>query len=62
MLTGVVLAHNEQENLAKCLDPLKFCDEILVIDDNSTDNTIKIAKQHGAKFRSIAGNDILSGG
>lgn len=48
MLTGVVLTLNEEANLAACLDSLKFCDEIFVIDDNSTDKTLKIAKKHHA--------------
>ncbi|TSC87290.1 MAG: glycosyltransferase [Microgenomates group bacterium Gr01-1014_16] len=49
MLTGVVLTRNEEANLDKCLTSLKFCDEILIIDDNSTDKTAEIAKNHGAK-------------
>ena len=49
MLTGVVLTRNEQENLGKCLNSLKFCDAILIIDDNSTDDTVKIAQEAGAK-------------
>ena len=45
MLTGVVLAKNEENNISKCLDSLKFCDEILLVDDNSTDNTVKMAQK-----------------
>lgn len=48
MLTGVVLTRNEEANLATCLDSLKFCDEIMVVDDNSTDKTLEIAKKHHA--------------
>ncbi|MEK7504493.1 MAG: glycosyltransferase family 2 protein [Patescibacteria group bacterium] len=48
MLTGVVLAKNEENNISKCLDSLKFCDEILLVDDNSTDNTVKMAQKIGA--------------
>lgn len=48
MLSAVVLAQNEEKNIERCLQSLKFCDEILVIDDNSTDKTIDIAKKHGA--------------
>lgn len=49
MLTGVILTHNEEASLTRCLDALKFCDEILVIDDNSTDKTLEIAKKHQAR-------------
>lgn len=48
MLTGIVLTRNEEANLAKCLESLKFCDEILVVDDHSTDKTLEIAKKHHA--------------
>lgn len=49
-LTGVVLAKNEEKNIRKCLSSLSFCDEILVIDDYSSDKTVKIAKKQGAKI------------
>jgi glycosyltransferase involved in cell wall biosynthesis len=49
MITGVVLTKNEHENCARCLNSLKFCDRLLVIDDNSTDDTALIAKKYGAK-------------
>lgn len=45
MLTGIVLTHNEEKNIARCLEPLKFCDQILVVDDNSTDKTVQLAKK-----------------
>lgn len=48
MLSAVVLAHNEETNIKRCLTSLAFCDEIIVIDDNSTDKTVEIAKKHGA--------------
>jgi glycosyltransferase involved in cell wall biosynthesis len=45
MLTGIVLTKNEERNIKACLKSLSFCDEILVIDDFSTDQTVKIAKK-----------------
>lgn len=52
MLTAVVLTHNEQESIARCLTSLKFCDSILVIDDNSTDDTVPIANKYHAEVLS----------
>ncbi|MBI2008189.1 glycosyltransferase family 2 protein [Candidatus Amesbacteria bacterium] len=49
MLTGVVLTHNEQANLDRCLESLKFCDQVLVIDDNSTDDTVQTTQKHQAQ-------------
>lgn len=47
-ITGVVLARNEEKSIKTALESLHFCSEVLVIDDGSTDNTIKYAKELGA--------------
>lgn len=49
MLSAVVLTKNESKNIKKCLTSLKFCSEIIVVDDNSSDDTVKVAKEFGAK-------------
>lgn len=48
-ITTVVLTKNEEERLPKCLASLSWVDQILLIDDFSSDETIKIAKDFGAK-------------
>ncbi len=48
-ISGVVLTKNEEKNIKNCLDTLKFCDEIIVIDDYSEDKTKRLAKSLGAK-------------
>lgn len=45
----VILTKNEEKNLEECLNPLKWCDEVIVVDDNSTDKTVEIAKKNGAE-------------
>lgn len=47
-ISVVIAAYNESDFIADCLNSVKFADEVLVIDDNSTDDTALIAKQHGA--------------
>ncbi len=49
MLTAAILAKNEESNIQRCIESLSFCDEILVVDDNSMDDTAKIAKRHKAR-------------
>lgn len=49
MITGIVLAKNEELNIKDCIESIDFCDQILVIDDNSSDNTVKIAQELGAQ-------------
>ncbi len=48
MLTAVVLTHNEAANLPRCLSALQFCDQVVVVDDDSTDDTPAVAKKAGA--------------
>jgi glycosyltransferase involved in cell wall biosynthesis len=48
MLTAIILTKNEQENIERCLASVKFCDSVVVVDDGSTDDTVKKAKKAGA--------------
>ncbi len=48
MISVVIIAKNEQELLVGALDSVKWADEVVVIDNDSTDDTAKIAKEHGA--------------
>lgn len=41
-LSAVVLTKNEEKNIERCLKSLDFCDEIIIVDDYSTDNTKNI--------------------
>ena len=58
MLTGVVLTKNEEENILSCLKMLSFCEELLVVDDYSTDRTTALVKKFGARVlkRKMAGD------
>ena len=38
-ITAVVLTKNEEKNIQRCLKSIDFCDEIIIVDDYSTDNT-----------------------
>lgn len=48
MITGIILAKNEEKNIEKCIKSLFFCNEIIVIDDNSIDKTVFLAKKNKA--------------
>lgn len=50
MLSVVLAVHNEEKNLARCLDAVKsLADEIVIVDGESTDDTVKIAKKYQAR-------------
>lgn len=44
MISAVVLTKNEEKNIIDCVETLLFCDEILIIDDNSEDRTVDLLK------------------
>lgn len=45
-----MIVKNEAENLPRCLTSVKpYVDEMIVVDTGSTDNTVEIAQQYGAK-------------
>src|SRR6202034_4930223 len=44
-----MIAMNEEANLARTLDSVRWADEIIVVDSGSKDRTIEIAKSFGAK-------------
>jgi glycosyltransferase involved in cell wall biosynthesis len=48
-LSLLVLTYNESANIARCLDSVPFADEKIVIDCGSTDDTLAIARAHGAR-------------
>lgn len=49
-ITAVIITKNEERNIQRCLDSLKpVADEIIVVDSNSTDNTVALCQQAGAK-------------
>ena len=43
-LSVVVITKNEEKNIRDCLESVKWADEIIVVDDCSTDRTVDIAK------------------
>ena len=45
----LLLTYNEAANLPRCLGSLDWCDDIVVVDSGSTDDTIQIAEAAGAR-------------
>ncbi len=48
-LSAIVITHNEAANIGECLDSVAFCDERIVVDCGSTDATVEIARNSGAR-------------
>ncbi|KKU45882.1 MAG: hypothetical protein UX62_C0026G0012 [Microgenomates group bacterium GW2011_GWA2_46_7] len=49
-LSVALAVYNEENNLGECLETIKsIADEIVIVDGQSTDKTVEIALQYGAK-------------
>ena len=49
MISVLILTHNEELNLGRCLDSVKWSDDVLVLDSFSTDGTLEIARSRGVR-------------
>jgi len=47
-ITAIVITKDNGRDIGDCLDSLAFCDERVVVDSGSTDDTVKIAREKGA--------------
>ena len=45
-LTATIITFNEEKNIRDCLESVKWCSEIVVIDSGSTDRTVEIAREY----------------
>jgi (heptosyl)LPS beta-1,4-glucosyltransferase len=48
-IAGVVITKNEEGNISACLDSLRWVDELVVVDAESTDRTVDLAKGYTSK-------------
>ena len=44
-VSAIVVCYNEEENIGACLESVRWCDEIVVIDSFSTDGTVEICRR-----------------
>jgi glycosyltransferase involved in cell wall biosynthesis len=45
-VSAFIATHNEEARIGRCLESVKWCDEIVVVDDNSTDRTKEICRRY----------------
>jgi glycosyltransferase involved in cell wall biosynthesis len=60
MISVVILTHNEETNIGRCLDAVSWSDDILVVDSFSDDRTVEISKHYGARVIQRAFTDFSS--
>jgi len=48
-ISATIITSNEERNLPRAIESLRCCDEVVVVDCGSTDRTVEIARQLGAR-------------
>jgi glycosyltransferase involved in cell wall biosynthesis len=48
-ISATIITYNEQANIARAIESLRCCDEVVVVDSGSTDRTVEIATNLGAR-------------
>lgn len=48
-IAALLIAYNEEKNIRDCLDSIKWCDEIVVVDSYSEDKTVEISREFTEK-------------
>lgn len=60
MISVIILTHNEETNIGRCLDSVSWSEDILVVDSFSEDRTVEISKGCGARVIQRAFDDFSS--
>ena len=48
-ITATIITLNEERNIARSIESLRCCDEIVVVDSGSIDRTVELAANLGAR-------------
>ncbi len=48
-ISATIITYNEERNVARVIESLRCCDEVVVVDNGSTDRTVEIASKLGAR-------------
>jgi glycosyltransferase involved in cell wall biosynthesis len=51
MISAVILTKNEETNIIDCLESIAWCDEIIILDDYSTDRTLQVIKNFNSRIK-----------
>ena len=52
-LSVIIITKNEEQMIRACMESVSWADEIIIVDSGSTDNTVAICKELGAKVHTM---------
>ena len=53
-LSAIVIAHDNERTIGRCIESLRWADEVIVVDSGSTDRTPEICRELGARVHVTA--------
>lgn len=56
-ISAIIITKNEENNMSECLNSIKWVDEIVIIDQSSSDNTVDICKEYTDKVFIVEAKD-----
>ena len=59
-ISALIVAHNEEKNLPRCLASLSDIDELVLILDKTTDNSKNISKKYNSKIHERSCFQLMS--
>lgn len=57
-ISSIIITKNEEEQIVPCIQSLAFTHEVIVIDNTSSDETVKRAKEERGKVYTVGGLDF----
>ncbi len=59
VISAYIITRDEQENIGRALESVRWMDEIILLDSGSTDKTVQIARKYGTKVECHAFNNFI---
>src|ERR1700733_14196950 len=56
-ISAFLISRNEEKTISKAINSLFWADEIIVVDGGSSDGTVKLCTDLGAKVIEVSGNE-----
>lgn len=53
-LSVIIIALNEEANIADCLESVRWADELILVDSGSTDRTVEIARRYTDRILTVS--------